>query len=115
MQVWRSGHACARLRPSLATRLLQTRCGLKLQRWFRKWLVRERLRMLELIRARVAATTTNRLYLPTALFESLRGPEPLHVGAPCCSSALTRGAPNVRVSCTAVVHRNGILIAGRAL
>lgn len=77
-RVWRSISVRAKLQPSLVQRLLRARAATRMQRWWRWWLVKERFRMLSLVRERVMATTSNKLYLPTAVYEDLRGKSPLH-------------------------------------
>ena len=77
-RVWRSIAARGRLRPSLAQRLLRARAVVRLQRWWRWHLCTERLRMLCLVRERVLAVDSNKLYIPTAIFEDLEGRRPLH-------------------------------------
>ena len=54
------------------------RAATRISRWFRIWLGTERMRMLVTMQTRVLAVNANRLYVPTALYESLRGKLPLH-------------------------------------
>jgi hypothetical protein len=77
-RVWRSIACRAKVQPSLTQRLIRLRASTRMQRWWRWWLVKERLRMLRLVRERVIATTSNKLYLPTAVYEDLKGKYPLH-------------------------------------
>ena len=77
-RVARARGARQRLEPRLAPRLLRLRGAMHIQRWWRTWLVLERVRMLSLVKARAAAVNTNKLYLRKALFEALSGRPPLH-------------------------------------
>ena len=77
-RVWRSISVRSKLVPSLTQRLLRGRAAVRMQRWWRWWLLKERLRMLRMVRERVLAVDSNKLYLPTAIFEDLDGPMPLH-------------------------------------
>ena len=77
-RVWRSIACRAKVQPSLIQRLIRLRASTRVQRWWRWWLVKERFRMLRLVRERVIATTSNKLYLPTAVYEDLKGKYPLH-------------------------------------
>ena len=77
-RVWRSLSTRAKLTPSLTQRLLRLRATTRIQRWWRWWIFKERLSMLLLVRERVLAVDSNKLYLPTAIFEELDGAAPLH-------------------------------------
>lgn len=77
-RVARARGARQRLEPRLAPRLLRLRGAMHIQRWWRTWLVLERIRMLSLVKVRAAAVNTNKLYLRKALFEALNGRPPLH-------------------------------------
>ena len=77
-RVARARAARQRLAPRLAPRLLRLRGAMHIQRWWRTWLVLERVNMLRFVRARTAAVTSNKLYLRRALFEGLGGRPPLH-------------------------------------
>jgi len=78
-RVARAAGTRRRLAPlTLPVRLLRLRGAQQIQRWWRMWLMLERLRMLTLVRARTVAVTTNKLFLPRTLFESLSGRPPLH-------------------------------------
>ena len=70
-RVWRSISARMKLQPSLTQRLLRLRGAVRIQRWWRWFIFKERLRMLVLVRERVLAVDSNKLYLPTAVFEDI--------------------------------------------
>ena len=77
-RMWRAYVARTTRPQSLARSVLRLRATLHVQLWWRWWLVKERIRMLTFVRGRVEAATTNKLYLPTAVYEELRGKMPLH-------------------------------------
>ncbi len=77
-RVARARGARQRLSPRLPRRLLRLRGAMHVQRWWRSWLMAERVRMLTLVRARTVAVTANKLFLRKSLFEALSGRPPLH-------------------------------------
>lgn len=72
----RSRLCVLRLRPG--SFVLRSRAATRMQRSFRNHVAFVRMHMLRHMRERVAACTSNRLYLPTQLFEALSGRLPLH-------------------------------------